>query len=57
MIARWMGELQLATCLPFLLEAGYSARSGTKRSAMMADLVTVSTSSRTQRVRAGMLNR
>ena len=33
-----MGELQLATCLPFLLEAGYSARSGTERSSMMADL-------------------
>ncbi len=37
-IATWMGELQLATCLPFLLEAGYSARSGSDRSAMMADL-------------------
>lgn len=33
-----MGDLQLATCLPFLLEAGYSARSGSERSAMMADL-------------------
>ncbi len=33
-----MGDLQLATCLPFLLEAGYSARSGYERSAMMADL-------------------
>jgi predicted nucleic acid-binding protein len=37
-VAAWMGELQLATCLPFLLEAGYSARSGSERSAMMADL-------------------
>jgi predicted nucleic acid-binding protein len=37
-IAAWMGDLQLATCLPFLLEAGYSARSGRERSAMMADL-------------------
>jgi predicted nucleic acid-binding protein len=37
-VATWMGELQLATCLPFLLEAGYSARSGSERSAMMADL-------------------
>ncbi|MBA3808596.1 MAG: PIN domain-containing protein [Solirubrobacterales bacterium] len=37
-VAAWMGDLQLATCLPFLLEAGYSARSGYERSAMMADL-------------------
>ncbi len=37
-IAGWMAELQLVTCLPFLLEAGYSARSGRKRSAMMIDL-------------------
>jgi predicted nucleic acid-binding protein len=37
-VAEWMGDLQLATCLPFLLEAGYSARSGRERLAMMADL-------------------
>ncbi len=37
-VATWMAELQLATCLPFLLEARYSARSGSERSAMMADL-------------------
>ena len=37
-VAVWIGNLQLATCLPFLLEAGYSARSGHERSAMMADL-------------------
>jgi predicted nucleic acid-binding protein len=37
-VAAWMIELQLATCLPFLLEAGYSARSGSERAAMMADL-------------------
>jgi predicted nucleic acid-binding protein len=37
-VAAWMGDLQLATCLPFLLEAGYSARSGSDRAAMMADL-------------------
>jgi predicted nucleic acid-binding protein len=36
--AEWMSDLQLATCLPFLLEAGYSARSGSDRAAMMADL-------------------
>jgi hypothetical protein len=33
-----MDELQLATCLPFLLEAGYSARSGAERALMMTDL-------------------
>ncbi len=38
MVAAWMGDLQLAVSLPFLLEAGYSARSGHERSAMMADL-------------------
>jgi predicted nucleic acid-binding protein len=37
-VAAWMGDLQLATCLPFLLEAGCSARSGPERSAMLADL-------------------
>lgn len=37
-VAEWMASLQLATCLPFLLEAGYSARSGRDRSEMMADL-------------------
>ena len=37
-VTRWMTELRLTTCLPFLLEAGYSARSGEQRRAMMADL-------------------
>jgi predicted nucleic acid-binding protein len=37
-VAAWMYDLQLATCLPFLLEAGYSARSGSERESMMADL-------------------
>jgi len=37
-VASWMADLQLAVCLPFLLEAGYSARSGPERAAMMADL-------------------
>jgi predicted nucleic acid-binding protein len=32
-----MYDLQLATCLPFLLEAGYSARSGRERALLMAD--------------------
>lgn len=37
-VAGWMEQLQLATCLPFLLEAGYSVRSGTEHAAMMSDL-------------------
>ncbi len=37
-VGQWMYDLQLATCLPFLLEAGYSARSGTERAAIMSDL-------------------
>jgi predicted nucleic acid-binding protein len=37
-VAGWMSEQKLATCLPFLLEAGYSARSGEARAAMMSDL-------------------
>jgi predicted nucleic acid-binding protein len=37
-LADQMGVQQLATCLPFLLEAGYSARSGAERAAMMVDL-------------------
>ena len=37
-VAEWMDDLQLATCLPFLLEAGYSARSGKDRAAVMSDL-------------------
>jgi predicted nucleic acid-binding protein len=28
LVAEWVEERRLATCLPFLLEAGYSARSG-----------------------------
>jgi predicted nucleic acid-binding protein len=34
----WIDDLQVATCLPFLLEAGYSARSGREHTATMADL-------------------
>ena len=37
-VAAWMADLRLVTSLPFLLEAGYSARSGRERSAMMTDL-------------------
>jgi predicted nucleic acid-binding protein len=35
-IAEWMEQGEVAACLPFLLEAGYSARSGSDRSALMA---------------------
>jgi len=35
-IAEWMGRHELGVCLPFLLEAGYSARSGTDRRELMA---------------------
>jgi len=35
-IAEWMERGELAVCLPFLLEAGYSARSGADRMALMA---------------------
>jgi predicted nucleic acid-binding protein len=37
-VLRWIDELQVATCLPFLLEAGYSARSGSDHRATMNDL-------------------
>lgn len=37
-VAGWLDAQQLATCLPFLLEAGYSARSGPEHRAMMSDL-------------------
>lgn len=35
-VAAWMEAGELAVCLPFLLEAGYSARSGADRKALMA---------------------
>ena len=37
-VASWIARHQLALCLPFLLEAGYSARSAADRQAMMSDL-------------------
>jgi predicted nucleic acid-binding protein len=37
-IAAWIEQRELATCLPFLLEAGYSARSPSDHQAKMADL-------------------
>jgi predicted nucleic acid-binding protein len=35
-VAGWMADGELATCLPFLLEAGYSARSALGHQAMMS---------------------
>jgi predicted nucleic acid-binding protein len=37
-IAQWMDRDEIAVCLPFLLEAGYSARSAVDRTALMARL-------------------
>jgi predicted nucleic acid-binding protein len=37
-IAEWMDRDEIAVCLPFLLEAGYSARSAADRTALMARL-------------------
>lgn len=37
-IAGWMAQGHLAICLPFLLEAGYSARSARDHRTIMADL-------------------
>jgi predicted nucleic acid-binding protein len=34
-IAEWIGRREIAVCLPFLLEAGYSARSAADRKALM----------------------
>ena len=38
-VAAWMEAGELAVCLPFLLEAGYSARSAVDRKALMARFV------------------
>jgi predicted nucleic acid-binding protein len=38
-LAQLMRERQIATCLPFLLEAGYSARSAADRERLMTRLV------------------
>jgi predicted nucleic acid-binding protein len=37
-VARWMQHEQVGVCVPFLLEAGYSARSAPDRKALMARL-------------------
>jgi predicted nucleic acid-binding protein len=38
MVGEWMEKRELAVCLPFLLEAGYSARSAADRKALMTRL-------------------
>jgi predicted nucleic acid-binding protein len=35
-IVKWIDQGEIAVCLPFLLEAGYSARSAADRKALMA---------------------
>lgn len=42
-IAAWLEEGKLATCLPFLLEAGYSARSARGHNALLDELLTLPT--------------
>lgn len=37
-VAQWLDDLQLATCLPFLLEAGYSARSAAEHAVVTSRL-------------------
>jgi len=37
-VSDWLDEDRLATCLPFLLEAGFSARSADNHASIMADL-------------------
>jgi predicted nucleic acid-binding protein len=40
-VMAWMDECTLATCLPFLLEAGYSARSAAEHQTLMTDFDTL----------------
>jgi predicted nucleic acid-binding protein len=37
-VAEWIEQRQLATCLPFLLEVGYSAQSGADHKAILDEL-------------------
>jgi len=36
-ISQWMNDGEIAVCLPFILEAGYSAQSAVKHREMMSD--------------------
>ncbi|MDA8067276.1 MAG: PIN domain-containing protein [Actinomycetota bacterium] len=38
-VAAWLEQGRLVVCLPFLLEAGYSARSGADHAALIGDLL------------------
>lgn len=38
-VAQWIEAAELAVCLPFLLEAGYSARSAADHDRVIADLI------------------
>lgn len=38
-VARWIETAELAACPPFVLEAGYSARSATDHDRVIADLI------------------
>jgi predicted nucleic acid-binding protein len=42
-VADWIEQRYLGTCLPFLLEAGYSARSAVDRRQMMSDFADLPT--------------
>ena len=51
-IAGWLEEGRIATCLPFLLEAGYSARNARDHDALLADLMSLPNISIDERVEA-----
>jgi predicted nucleic acid-binding protein len=40
-IAKWIEEGRVATCLPFLLEAGYSARNARDHDALLTNLMSL----------------
>ena len=51
-IADWLEEGRIATCLAFLLEAGYSARNARDHDALLADLMSLPNLSIDERVEA-----
>jgi predicted nucleic acid-binding protein len=51
-IAGWLEQERIATCLPFLLEAGYSARNARDHDALLADLMSLPNVSTDERVEA-----
>ncbi len=42
-VSQWMEEGEVAVCLPFILEAGYSAQSAVKHREMMSDFAELPT--------------